>query len=289
MVESIDKLQVSVSTSRTTVSISFPSDLPTLTCHADLTFSTYRAKPDVDSFDDFARGDKEVQKKVFEQWNINGTGPLATNGIEAGVKIRPTEEELNTMDKWSCPEFREGWNSYFKEKPDKPVMHYSVIAGWFGDHMLMPPGKFFTMFHFLEYPFSRGFTHITSPNPYEAPDFDAGFMNDKRDMAPMVWGYIKSRETARRMDAYAGEVQAMHPFYKFDSPARAKDMDLATTKAYAGPDHITAGIQHGSWSMPVESGKAPEPNILSSNRQSVYEDLDYSNEDIQAIEEWVKV
>lgn len=253
-----------------------------------LTFATYRAKPDVESFDDFARGDKEVQKRVFEQWNTNGTGPLATNGIEAGVKIRPTEEELTTMDKWSCPEFREGWNSYFKEKPDKPVMHYSVIAGWFGDHMLMPPGKFFTMFHFLEYPFSRGFTHIVSPDPYEAPDFDAGFMNDKRDMAPMVWGYIKSRETARRMDAYAGEVQAMHPFYKFDSPARAKDMDLATTKAYAGADHITAGIQHGSWSMPVESGKAPEPNILSSNKQTVYDDLDYSTEDIQAIEEWVK-
>jgi hypothetical protein len=36
-----------------------------------------------------------------------------------------------------------------------------------------------------EYPFSRGSTHITSPNPYDAPDFDAGFMNDKRDMAPM--------------------------------------------------------------------------------------------------------
>lgn len=85
-----------------------------------------------------------------------------------------------------CPEFRSGWDSYFKDKPDKPVMHYSVIAGWFGDHMLMPPGKFFTMFHFLEYPFSRGETMITSPNPYDAPDFDAGFMNDKRDMAPMV-------------------------------------------------------------------------------------------------------
>jgi hypothetical protein len=26
--------------------------------------------------------------------NINGTGPLATNGIEAGVKIRPTEDAL---------------------------------------------------------------------------------------------------------------------------------------------------------------------------------------------------
>lgn len=33
------------------------------------------------------------------------------------------------------------------------------------------------------------------------------------------------------MDAYAGEVQSMHPFYAFDSPARALDMDLATTNA----------------------------------------------------------
>lgn len=48
------------------------------------------------------------------------------------------------------------------------------------------------------------------------------------------------------MDAYAGEVQNMHPFYAFDSPARAKDMDLLTTKAYALPGNITAGIQHGS-------------------------------------------
>jgi hypothetical protein len=51
-------------------------------------------------------------------------------------------------------------------------------------------------------------------------------------------------ETARRMEAYAGEVQNMHPFYEFDSPARAKDMDLLTTKAYALPGNLTAGIQH---------------------------------------------
>lgn len=65
------------------------------------------------------------------------------------------------------------------------------------------------MFHFLEYPFSRGSTHIKSADPYDSPDFDCGFMNDERDMVPMVWGYIKSRETARRMDAYAGEVENM--------------------------------------------------------------------------------
>ena len=144
------------------------------------------------------------------------------------------------------------------------------------------------MFHFLEYPFSRGSTHIVSPDPYETPDFDAGFMNDERDMAPMVWGYIKSRETARRMDAYAGEVQAMHPFYAFDSPARAKDMDLATTKAYALPGNITAGLQHGSWSLPVDAARAPKDVYLNSNQREVREDLKYSNDDVKHIEEWVK-
>ena len=152
----------------------------------------------------------------------------------------------------------------------------------------MPPGRFFSMFHFLEYPFSRGFTHIKSADPYESPDFDAGFMNDKRDMAPMVWGYIKSRETARRMDAYAGEVTSMHPFYAYDSPARAYDMDLETTNKYAGPNHISAGIQHGSWSIPLKPGKPRSVNWLNSNKQDVYEDIEYNNSDIEAIVEWVK-
>jgi len=253
-----------------------------------LTFSVYRAKPETESFDDFARGVPEVQKAVFDEWNLKGTGPLATNGIEAGVKVRPTEEELKEMDSWPTPHFRSGWDSYFKNKPDKPVMHYSVIAGWFGDHMLMPPGKFFTMFHFLEYPFSRGETHIVSPDPYAAPDFDAGFMNDERDMAPMVWGYIKSRETARRMEAYAGEVQNMHPFYSFDSPARAKDMDLATTNAYALPGNLTANIQHGSWTMPLDAGRSPKEGHLNSNCTTAYDDLKYTKEDIEQVEEWVK-
>ncbi|KAI9686789.1 MAG: Alternative oxidase, mitochondrial precursor [Bathelium mastoideum] len=253
-----------------------------------LTFSVFRSKPEGESFDDFVRGDPEVQEKVFNQWYTNGTGPLATNGIESGVKLRPTEKEVQEIEKTPFGSFKQGWDSYFKDKPDKPVMHYSVIAGWFGDHMHLPPGKFFTMFHFLEYPFSRGFTHIISPNPYEAPDFDAGFMEDKRDMWPMVWGYIKSRETARRMDAYAGEVTSYHPFFSYDSPARAKDMDLATTKAYAGPRHISAGIQHGSWTVGTDEGKAPSVSFLNSNQQTVREDLQYTREDLLAIEEWVK-
>lgn len=95
-----------------------------------LTFSVFRAKPDVESFDDFVRGDPEVQKKVYDEWNLKGTGPLATNGIDAGVKIRPTQKELDEMKKWPTPDFVNGWETYFKNKPDKPVMHYSVISGY---------------------------------------------------------------------------------------------------------------------------------------------------------------
>ncbi len=152
-----------------------------------------------------------------------------------------------------------------------------------------PPGNFFTMFHFLEYPFSRGFTHIKSPDPYESPDFDTGFMNDERDMAPMVWGYVKSRETARRMDAYAGEVANMHPFFAYDSPAQACDMDLETTKHYALPGNLTAGITHGSWSVHLPAAEVrPESRILSSNKKELRDELKYSKEDIEAVEEWVK-
>ncbi|KAK3695662.1 GMC oxidoreductase-domain-containing protein [Podospora appendiculata] len=254
-----------------------------------LTFSVYRAKPGTETFDEFARGNPEVQKRVFDEWNIKGTGPLSTNGIDAGVKIRPTEKELKEFESWPTPHFKSGWDSYFKNKPDKPVMHYSVISGWFGDHMLMPPGNFFTMFHFLEYPFSRGQTHITSADPYAEPEFDAGFMNDERDMVPMVWGYIKSRETARRMDAYAGEVQNMHPVFDFDSKARAYDMDLADTNAYALPGNLTAGIQHGSWTLPLSPpDELPKEGIVTSNRKAKRVELKYEEKDIKQVEDWVK-
>jgi alcohol oxidase len=137
-------------------------------------------------------------------------------------------------------------------------------------------------------------------------------------MAAMVWGYIKSRETARRMSSYAGEVTSMHPHFAYDSKARAEDMDLATTKAYAGPNHLSAGIQHGtlyllsfpiislswstygcryanewhhragSWSHPLAPGKQPSPTTLSSNRFESRSELEYSKEDIAHIEKWGK-
>ncbi len=85
-----------------------------------LTISLSRAKPHTELFDDFLRGDPEAQKNVFNEWNIMCSGTLATNGIEAGVKARPTEGELKEMEKWPTPEFGSGWNSYFKINQTNP-------------------------------------------------------------------------------------------------------------------------------------------------------------------------
>jgi len=90
------------------------------------------------------------------------------------------------------------------------------------------------------------------------------------------------------MQAYAGEVTAMHPHFAFDSPVRATDMDLATRNAYGGPNHLTANIQHGSWTIPAEQGDAPEPSWLNSNQQNFREKLKYRKEDIAHIEKWVQ-
>lgn len=66
-------------------------------------------------------------------------------------------------------------------------------------------------------------------------------------------------------------------------------MDLATTKAYALPGNLSAGIGHGSWSSPLPlADNTAAANILSSNKVNTRQELKYSSKDIKAIEEWVK-
>jgi alcohol oxidase len=66
-------------------------------------------------------------------------------------------------------------------------------------------------------------------------------------------------------------------------------MDLATTNMYALPGNLTANIQHGSWSMPLDKpDREPKASFLSSNQRSVFNELKYSKKDIEHIEEWVK-
>lgn len=74
------------------------------------TFSVFRARASEPTGDDFLRGDPKVQEEWFRLHTATGKGPAASNGIDAGFKIRPTEAELKEMG----PAFQKAWDSYFK-------------------------------------------------------------------------------------------------------------------------------------------------------------------------------
>lgn len=66
-------------------------------------------------------------------------------------------------------------------------------------------------------------------------------------------------------------------------------MDLETTKGWALPGNLSAGIGHGSWSLPLGPAETKaEPGILNSHAKEVRQELPYSTNDIKAVEEWVK-
>jgi alcohol oxidase len=237
------------------------------------TLSLFRVSNESFTVDAFLRGDPDVRREIFQEWEVSPEkARLASNSIDAGFKIRPTEEELKEMG----PEFNALWDKYFKDKPDKPVMFGSIVSGAYADHTVLPPGKYITMFQYLEYPASRGKIHISSPNPYDEPYFDSGFMNDKADFAPIRWSYKVTREIARRMDAYRGELTSHHPRFHPASPAAAEDIDIQTARGIL-PDCFTTGIHMGTWHKPSEP--------YNPNKKHV--NIKYSKEDDQAIDDWI--
>lgn len=119
----------------------------------------YRVANETVTLDDFLRGDKEVQKEVMRtnhgsRWSLtfhanssSQSGKLAlrrrgclpmpsmlasryaiscanTPTTLTIYQIRPTEAELKEMG----PDFNKLWDTYFKDKPDKPVMYVSVLS-----------------------------------------------------------------------------------------------------------------------------------------------------------------
>lgn len=237
------------------------------------TLSLYRVANESETLDDFLRGVPEVQREIFQEWEVSPEkARLSSNAIDAGFKIRPNEAELKEMG----PEFNALWDTYFKDKPDKPVMFGSIVSAAYADHSLLPPGKYITMFQYLEYPASRGKIHITSPSPYSQPSFDSGFMNNKADYAPIRWSYKVTREIARRMDAFRGELTSHHPRFHPDSPAACRDIDIETAKQLM-PNALTVGIHMGTWHKPGDRYDASK----------VHENIKYTKEDDQAIDDWI--
>jgi len=86
-------------------------------------FIPYLADDAADTIDDIFRGDDITE--YVTQWTKEGNGPLARNGLEAGIKLRPTAEDLKVLG----PEFASRWAEHFENSPDKPVVWIGAVAG----------------------------------------------------------------------------------------------------------------------------------------------------------------
>ncbi|TFY67269.1 hypothetical protein EVG20_g4001 [Dentipellis fragilis] len=180
-------------------------------------FPPYLASPEAETLDDVSRNNIDAVSLLSDQWFKNGKGLMAHNGIDGGVKMRPTSaEELAEFG----PEFKERWDSYFERAPDKPVLWMGAVGVLVGDPSVVPERKYFSIGYYNEYPAARGHVHITSADDVAAPvDFRSGFLDDMADVRPMVWGYKMTREIARRMPLFEGEYAPMHPTFAEGSQA----------------------------------------------------------------------
>ncbi|KAF8150064.1 GMC oxidoreductase-domain-containing protein [Crassisporium funariophilum] len=193
-------------------------------------FVPYVASDDADSMDQLFRGTKEEIAPYAQQWLQDGIGLMAQNGLDSGIKMRPTKAELATMS----PEFDHRWATYFENAPDKPVVLVLPFAAYAGQHPDVPRAKYFSIAYFSGYPVSVGRVHINAGlDPYAKMDFETGFLNEAADVVILRWAYKKAREFARRMNQYRGEVIVGHPNFAEGSRAASqlasKPVDISTS------------------------------------------------------------
>lgn len=195
---------------------------------------------EAETLDGILSGRKDFVKALGEKDPM-----LGWNGIDICAKLRPSEKEIAQMG----PEFKKDWDKFFANYPTRPLMLCGVVNAFLADPSLVEPGQYMTMGTYTAYPFSRGSIHITSKEDViNGYDFDTGFLNAPSDLTKQVWAYKMSREIARRLPYYQGELELGHP--KF-------------------PEGSRAALQSGS---------------LGDNVQ----DIEYSAEDDKVIEDWVR-
>ncbi|KAH9943781.1 alcohol oxidase-like protein [Amylocystis lapponica] len=176
----------------------------------------FRAAEDVETLDGIARGNEHEVARWTAQWEKDGSGLMAHNGLDAGVKIRPNAAERATMG----PAFARRWEEYYAAAPDKPVLILVPPALYIGPDP-NPPEKCFSMLYYSMHPAATGRVHVTSADdPAAPPDFDPAYLTRDEDLAVMTWAYKRSREFARRMPCYRGELVADHPAFSAESGAR---------------------------------------------------------------------
>jgi alcohol oxidase len=116
----------------------------------------------------------------------------------------------------------------------------------------VPAGQYLGASVFTAYPLSRGSIHITGPELDDETNFTTGFFSDPDDVDVLkhLWAYKKQREIFRRMKAFRGEMELLHPKFAPNSSAAL-----------------------------VRIEESPSGNIT---------DIEYTTEDDEIIKQWVR-
>ncbi|KAJ4481989.1 hypothetical protein J3R30DRAFT_3851336 [Lentinula aciculospora] len=218
----------------------------------------YLSSKESDCIDAISDSVEEVIKLHLPEWIEKGSGFLATNSVDAGIKLRPTPDDLKELG----PPFKQLWNDYFVSAPDKPVMILAISHGNVSTTPSPPKSKIFTMIYYTMYPCARGYTHITSGiDPWAPLKINPRYLEDSADVAVLRWGYKHARELARRMKSFRGEIPNGNP-----------DFGLATMNNPSNTESSTASI--------ISTASSPiNPNAP---------DIVYSTEDDRTIDEHIR-
>lgn len=182
----------------------------------NILFIPFFAADEAQTLDAVFRNDQSAVEAATAEFEKTGKGLMAHNSLSAGIKWRPEPSELPEFG----PEFKELWDAYFANVPDKPVLWMGISSALVGDATLVPPRKYFTLGAYTEYPVARGHVHITHSEDVSAPlDFVPGYLESLADVKVLTWGYKFTREIARRMPHFRGEPAALHPAFAPGSPA----------------------------------------------------------------------
>ncbi|KAJ7749671.1 GMC oxidoreductase-domain-containing protein [Mycena metata] len=122
----------------------------------------------------------ENYKAFAAQWLRDGKGLIATNGVEAAIKLRPNAEDLAQF----TSSFTSRWETFYANAADKPTTFICTLAG-----NPLDLGHVYGVAYFATYP-----RLLCSIN-----------------LLVLRWSYKWSRELARRMTTYRGEYIAGHP------------------------------------------------------------------------------
>ncbi|KAI0742831.1 alcohol oxidase-like protein [Daedaleopsis nitida] len=181
-------------------------------------FAPYVAANEAHTLDGIITNNEAEIQKWTKEWKERGTGMMAHNGLDGGIKLRPFKKDLDLIGET----FRQRWLEFYAPAPDKPVLWFGTVALYVRDQSKATAEKSFSIAWFPMHPASVGYLHITSADNVEAPlDFHPGYLDRPEDMALHKWGYKLSREYARRMPSYRGEVVEGHPTFSSSSGALA--------------------------------------------------------------------